>query len=213
METDKQQRQKAILLKEEVKHKAALRREKSSTSSNRVAQEDALHQFNIIPDIVVVKDPLSINPVNSVVPNDQTSASTSIPTLPTIPVPFPFSLLPNDVQNYHYPQPMKPSLPIEADFINKYIDFVFPALFPFYRPSLFDTGRSWLLELFEKSRIAHYAALSISCYFFTMALVGLEGTSGDHAECRLLRWDEVEQHTQSCFDSLRTNILTFDSNA
>jgi hypothetical protein len=213
METGKQQRQKAILLKEEVKHKAALRREKSSTSSSRVAQADAIHRFTVIPDIVVSKDPLTIDPVESVVSNDQKSGSTGISTLPIIAVPFPFSLLSNNVQDYHSSQPVEPTPPIEVDFINKYIDFVFPALFPFYRPSFFDTGRSWLLQLLGKSRIAHHAALGVSCYFFTMALVDLEGTSGDHAECRLLRWDEVEQHTQSCFDSLRTNILALDLNA
>ena len=210
MDTDEQQRQKAISLKEEVKHKAALRREKSTTATNRTTQEEAVHQFNIIPDMVVSKFPSSIDLPDSIVPNEHTSAPTSIPTPPVVPVPFPFSLLSNDVQHYHYPQPVRENSPIEADFINKYIDFVFPALFPFYRPSLFDTGRSWLLQLLGKSRIAHHAALSISCYFFTMALIDLEGTSGDHAECRMLRWDEVERHAENCFDSLRKNILALD---
>ncbi|CAG5157177.1 uncharacterized protein ALTATR162_LOCUS4969 [Alternaria atra] len=212
METDGQQRRKAALLKEEVKRKAAMRREKFNKSTSRVAQEDTMHQFNIIPDIVVSKDTLSIDLVGSVVPNNQSSASTSISASPTVPAPFPFSLLPNALQHYHYSQTVGPSSPIEADFINKYISFAFPALFPFYRPSLFHTGRSWLLQLLGKSHIAHHAALSISCYFLTMALVDLEGTSGDHADCRLLRWDEVEQYTQNCFDSMRTNILTLDLN-
>ncbi|RYN16646.1 hypothetical protein AA0113_g12520 [Alternaria arborescens] len=210
MDTDEQQRQKAILLKEKVKHKAALRREKSTTATNRTAQDEAVHQFNTIPDIVVSKRPSSIDLADSVVPNEQTSASTSILTPPVMPVPFPFSLLSSDIQHYHYSQPVQENSPIEADFINKYIDFVFPALFPYYRPSLFDTGRSWLLQLLGKSRIAHHAALSISCYFFTMALIDLEGTSGDHAECRMLRWDEVERHAENCFDSLRKNILALD---
>ena len=210
MDTDEEQRQKAILLKVDVKHKAALRREKSTTATHRTAQDEAVHQFNIVSDIVVSKRPSSIDLADSVVPNEQTSASTSILTPTVMPVPFPFSLLSNDIQHYHYPQPVQEKSPIEADFINKYIDFVFPALFPFYRPSLFDTGRSWVLQLLGKSRIAHHAALSISCYFFTMALIDLEGTSGDHAECRMLRWDEVERHAENCFDSLRKNILALD---
>ncbi|CAN9195565.1 unnamed protein product [Alternaria alternata] len=179
-------------------------------ATDRTAQDEAVHQFNIIPDIVVSKHPSSIDLAGSVVPNEQTSASTSILTPPVMPVPFPFSLLSNDIQHYHYSQPVQERSPIEADFINKYIDSVFPGLFPFYRPSLFDTGRSWLLQLLGKSRIAHHAALSISCYFFTMALIDLEGTSGDHAECRMLRWDEVERHAENCFDSLRKNILALD---
>lgn len=210
MDTNGQQRQKAILLKEEVKHKAAVRREKSTTATNRAAQDEAVHQFNIIPDIVASKHPYSVDLADSVAPNEQTSASTSILTPPVMPVPFPFSLLSNDIQHYHCSQPVQEKSPIEADFINKYIDFVFPALFPFYRPSIFDTGRGWLLQLLGKSRIAHHAALSISCYFFTMALIDLEGTSGDHAECRMLRWDEVERHAENCFDSLRKNILALD---
>jgi hypothetical protein len=205
MDTEEQQRQKATSLKEIIKHKAALRREKSNTSTNRVTQENATYQFNIIPDIMVSNNPLSISP------NAQSSTSTSISTPPTIP-PFPFSLLPNNLQNYHYSHTKSPPSPIESDFISKYLDFVFPALFPFYRPPLFDTGRSWLLQLLGSSQIAHHAALSMSCYFFTMALVDLEGSSGEHAECRLLRWDEVEMHTQSCFEGLRSDMLALDLN-
>jgi hypothetical protein len=205
MDTEEQQRQKATSLKEIIKHKAALRREKSNTSTNRITQEDATYQFNIIPDIMVSNNPLSISP------NAQSSTSTSISTPPTIP-PFPFSLLPNNLQNYHYSHTKSPPSPIESDFISKYLDFVFPALFPFYRPPLFDTGRSWLLQLLGSSQIAHHAALSMSCYFFTMALVDLEGSSGEHAECRLLRWDEVEMHTQSCFEGLRSDMLALDLN-
>jgi hypothetical protein len=205
METDEQQRQKATSLKEEIKHKAALRREKSNTSTSRVIQEDATHQFNIIPDIVAPNNPSSISP------NEQTSISTNISTPPTVP-PFPFSLLPNNLQHYHPSHTVSPPSPIESDFISKYLDYVFPALFPFYRPSLFDTGRSWLLQLLGSSQIAHHAALSMSCYFFTMALVDLEGASGEHAECRLLRWDEVEMHTQRCFESLRTDMLALGLN-
>ncbi|KAF1829674.1 hypothetical protein BDW02DRAFT_137015 [Decorospora gaudefroyi] len=212
METEEKQRQKATLLKKEIKNKAALRREKLNTSTNQDAQEDTIHQFNIIPDIVVSKDPSSIDVVGSVLPNEHASASTSISTFATISAPFPFSLLPSDLQYHHYSHTVEPLSPIEADFISKYIDFVFPALFPFYRPSLFDTGRSWLRQLLGKSHIAHHAALSISCYFFTMALVDMEGTSGEHANCRLLRWDEVEQHTQNCFDNLRTSMIALDLN-
>jgi hypothetical protein len=43
-----------------------------------------------------------------------------------------------------------------------------------------------------------------------MALIDLEGTAGEHADCRLLRWNEVEGHMQKCFDGLRTNMLALD---
>jgi hypothetical protein len=46
-----------------------------------------------------------------------------------------------------------------------------------------------------------------------MSLVDLEGASGDYADCRLLRWDEVESHTKKCFYSLRMDVLVLNLNA
>jgi len=88
----------------------------------------------------------------------------------------------------------------------KYLDFVFPALFPFYQPHIFDAGRSWLLILLKKSKIAYHAALGLSCYYFTMALSDA-GDIWELAACKQLRWKEVEQESEKCFASLRAEIV------
>ncbi|KAF1358316.1 hypothetical protein EJ07DRAFT_156918 [Lizonia empirigonia] len=97
----------------------------------------------------------------------------------------------------------------EMDFVMKYLDFVFPTLYPFYQSHMFETGRSWLLMLLRKSKIAHHATLGLSCYYFTMALTDAE-SGNEHAECKQLRWEEVEQETEKCFESLRVDFLALD---
>ena len=78
-------------------------------------------------------------------------------------------------------------------------------MFAFYQPNIFDTGRSWLLLLLKKSKIAYRAALGVSCYFLTMALSDAE-EGAEHAVRKQLRWGEVEKKTGNCFDSLRTDV-------
>ncbi|KAJ4315044.1 hypothetical protein N0V94_006156 [Neodidymelliopsis sp. IMI 364377] len=97
------------------------------------------------------------------------------------------------------------------DFIMKYLDFVFPALFPFYQNNVYETGRSWLLSLLNKSRIAYHATLGLSCYYFTTVLTDIE-TGPEHAHCKQVRWEEVEQQTEQCFASLREEIAAQDLN-
>lgn len=88
----------------------------------------------------------------------------------------------------------------------KYFDYVFPILFPFYRPGLFETGRSWLLLLLRKSRIAYHSTFSLASYFFTMALT--EADMGKEVgDCKQRRWEELQKQTDKCFDSIRTDML------
>jgi hypothetical protein len=42
-----------------------------------------------------------------------------------------------------------------------------------------------------------------------MALTDVDN-SGEYTDCKSLRWEEVEHHTNKCFDSLRTNMLALD---
>ena len=58
----------------------------------------------------------------------------------------------------------------ELHSIMMYLDYVLPFLFPFYRPSLAESGRGWLLVLLMKNKSLFHTALSLSSYFFSMSL-------------------------------------------
>ena len=58
----------------------------------------------------------------------------------------------------------------ELQFVMIYLDYVLPFLFPFYRPSLAESGRGWLLVLLMKNKSLFHTALSLSSYFFSVSL-------------------------------------------
>lgn len=98
---------------------------------------------------------------------------------PSSHVPAPLLLLPE----HRSLSGMGQTSAIDTDFLTKYLDFVFPAIFPFYRPALFETVPCWLLLSLGKSKIAYHSAIRLSCYFFTIALTNA-GSGDEHAECK-----------------------------
>jgi hypothetical protein len=50
-----------------------------------------------------------------------------------------------------------------------YLEDLFPFLFPFYRPSLLEGGRAWILEMMISSPVVRQATLCQSSYFFSLA--------------------------------------------
>jgi hypothetical protein len=208
MDGGDQQRKRTVSLKSEIKRNAACRREKANTSS-KIANDDSTHQFNIISNMMESNSLSSTIPRDSTVPGDQTPALTRNSASSNGSMPF--MLLSND-HHHHCSHGTGRSAAIETDFIMKYLDFVFPSLFPFYRPSLFETGRSWLLVSLGKSKVAYHSAVSLTNYFFTVALADDEH-SEDHTGCKQLRWKEVEDQTNKCFESLRTDMLASNLNS
>ncbi|KAF2640796.1 hypothetical protein P280DRAFT_507397 [Massarina eburnea CBS 473.64] len=217
MDGGHQQRQKTEWLKNEIKRKATYRREKANanikTGDLRKATHDVTdtRKFDVVFDMVMEGNLAPIETMDDVM--GMTGGRTGTPTAGSGETAFtPFSLLPS--RNHQWSENdctccIKQSPDIETDFITKYFDFVFPALFPFYRPALFETGRSWLLALLGKSKVAYHSTVGLSCYFFTMALTGAD-VEGEHDNCKELRWEEVEQQTNKCFESIRTDMLTLN---
>ncbi|KIW65835.1 hypothetical protein PV04_08056 [Phialophora macrospora] len=92
----------------------------------------------------------------------------------------------------------------DLDFLTKYLDYVFPHLFPFYRPGLHETGRSWVLALLRRSRVAFHSALSLSAYFFTFTLI--DAYPGQHGACKGQLWEKVGRQTDMCFEMIQHDI-------
>jgi hypothetical protein len=213
MNSDRQQRQKTVSLKDEIKRNASYRREQAKSTTDVARASATTPCFTIISDMAISNCTFPDQHMDSTASHNHTSISASSSDSADSHGLAPSPLLPYRHQHYTGSSSAEQSAALETDFTMKYLDFVFPTLFPFYRPNVFETGRSWLLQLLAKSKIAFHSIVSLSCYYFTMALTNAD--SGEsYVGCKILRWKEVEQHTKKCFNNLRTAVsaLDLDSN-
>lgn len=196
MDGGKSQEAKGQAMKNEIKRNATLRRDRASASKV------------IVSDFGLQHEPVDVAMSNA--PTTESQPSYAQPALHTYDKAHVFSY---PALQGCCPEHSERPPAIETDFIMKYLDFVFPALFPYYRPTMFDTGRSWLLALFSRSKVAYHAAASLSSYFFTMALTDASEQKSDpleHALCKAYRWDEIEDQTRRCFENIRIELSTVD---
>ncbi|KAI3394588.1 hypothetical protein diail_2511 [Diaporthe ilicicola] len=91
----------------------------------------------------------------------------------------------------------------ELSFLTMYLDYVFPFLFPFYRPPLLHAGRGWLLILLMRKRTLLHSTLSLSTYFFTVATDNL--ISG-HEPCREHNRAELEKQHELTLKELQHDV-------
>ena len=122
--------------------------------------------------------------------------------------PSPISLLPRLLQPASdAPLVQYPSLGLayEQDFVMIYLDYVFPFLFPFYRPPLVATSRSWLLSFIQQSEAVRHSVLSMSSFFFT---IGIKDVFGEirAAPCKGTVWREVMKHADGAFALLQADL-------
>jgi hypothetical protein len=82
-----------------------------------------------------------------------------------------------------------------------YLEHLLPFLFPFYRPSLLQGGRAWILEMMISSPVVRQATLCQSAYFFSLA----RGT----ANCDVV-WETVLTQTRDAFEVLRQALQVID---
>ncbi|KAL1873503.1 hypothetical protein Daus18300_003866 [Diaporthe australafricana] len=91
----------------------------------------------------------------------------------------------------------------EMGFLTMYLDYVFPFLFPFYRPPLLHGGRGWLLILLMRKRTLLHSALSLSTYFFAVTTDNL--ISG-HELCREHNRAELEKQHELTLKELQHDV-------
>ena len=85
-----------------------------------------------------------------------------------------------------------------------YLENVFSFLFPFYRPSVLQGGRSWILELMLRSPVFQRVTLCQSSYFFSLA----RGTTSHD-----VGWETVLTQTMNAFETLRKALRVIDSSS
>jgi hypothetical protein len=83
-----------------------------------------------------------------------------------------------------------------------YLEHVFPFLFPFYRPSVLQGGRAWILEMMISSPVVRRATLCQSSFFFSLA----RGTVTHDVV-----WETVLTQTRYAFGMLRQALQVISS--
>ncbi|GJD03129.1 transcriptional regulatory protein ume6-like protein [Colletotrichum higginsianum] len=111
-----------------------------------------------------------------------------------------------------------PSVPVTADqtasvppfaddsnlsFIMIYLDYVFPFLFPFYKPALLEGGRGWLLNVLNHNKALYHTALSLSSHFFGVVLTGAQV---EHAPCRMKSVSSLQHQLDLALRELRADM-------
>ncbi|KAI9708266.1 MAG: hypothetical protein M1812_008067 [Candelaria pacifica] len=98
------------------------------------------------------------------------------------------------------------AIPINAELgsVMIYLDYVFPFLFPFYQPSLLETGRQWLLGLLCQNEASFHIAASLSAYFFSLVP---QGNGRDmHDDCKALVRDKLMEQMDMTFKSIQSTV-------
>lgn len=110
----------------------------------------------------------------------------------------------------HGPTTSSPILEEESDmnFVMVYLDHVFPFLFPYYRPSLSEGGRGWLLSLLRSNKAVYHTALSLSSYFFSVVL----GNTGEgEGPCQARGRHQLQQQQELALQEMRNNMTAINA--
>ncbi|KAM0280499.1 hypothetical protein ACHAO9_011173 [Fusarium lateritium] len=92
---------------------------------------------------------------------------------------------------------------IETGFISVYMDYVFPILFPFYRPYITRGGRTWLLSLAMNNHGFMSSIMSISS--LVLSLIPAEISVG-HGSCVSKTWDELQKQANVALGSIQQDL-------
>ncbi|KAJ4373838.1 hypothetical protein N0V83_002577 [Neocucurbitaria cava] len=82
-----------------------------------------------------------------------------------------------------------------------YHEHLLPFLFPFYRPSVFEGGKAWIMEMMMKSPVIRQTAFCQSSYFISLAR-GIHDTD--------THWETVLAQTQEAFGMLGKALQVID---
>lgn len=85
--------------------------------------------------------------------------------------------------------------------LTHFLDYVFPYLFPCYRPPPLEGGRSWMFEFSLSSVVMRQAAISQSSYFLALA---------QEADNQKSTWDALLTQTNEGFGGLRMALHIMD---
>lgn len=98
----------------------------------------------------------------------------------------------------------------ELHLLMIYLDYVFPYLFPYYRPSILAGGRGWILEILHTNKAVYHSAVSLSTSFYAIVL-----NNGDtaHDECTMQMIHKFESQIELGLKELHKEVNYINTNA
>ncbi|KFA72974.1 hypothetical protein S40288_05091 [Stachybotrys chartarum IBT 40288] len=97
---------------------------------------------------------------------------------------------------------------LDVHFVMIYLDYVFPHLFPFYRPPVLVGGRGWILETIQSNKVVHHTAISLASYFFSVIMANDEE---EHRECTVRIVNKLQIQLEMGLRELQRDVQRFNS--
>lgn len=96
----------------------------------------------------------------------------------------------------------------EVHFAMIYLDYVFPYLFPYYRPPILAGGRGWILDVLQCNKSVWHTAISLASYFFSIVLA-----NGDkqHEECTNRMVRQLQGHLELGLRELQREMCAINA--
>lgn len=81
----------------------------------------------------------------------------------------------------------------DLHFLMIYLDYVFPYLFPHYRPPVLAGGRGWILDVLQSNKSVYHTAVSLASSFFAIVLANGEK---EHEQCTMRMVHRLESQLE-----------------
>ncbi|KAK4206700.1 fungal-specific transcription factor domain-containing protein [Rhypophila decipiens] len=100
----------------------------------------------------------------------------------------------------------------DMGFMMLYLDFVFPFLFPFYRPPFLHAGRGWLLTLLMRNKSLLHGALGVASHFWTVITCSPAAQTGTgdplviHQSCQRRTCEEMQKQQELLLQELQRDM-------
>ncbi|KIH90002.1 hypothetical protein SPBR_00392 [Sporothrix brasiliensis 5110] len=153
MEGGKAQEQHALVIRAQIKEHQV--RERSLVAQHRRAQKQQ-RRSDGRSELLMHEEAWDTSAAKESRPAGATSHSSSSQASSSSPVPASAAFAPPG-QSY-----------ISADFTVMYLDYVFPFLFPHYRPTIFEGGRAWVLATLQTQKPLYHTAMSLASFFLAL---------------------------------------------
>ena len=202
MDSDERRKTRADEVKAEIKRKAAWRRERRYLGSDENGNEDVEMVMSSDGECMTSVPKPTATPSSStyeLTPVSSSGASQAASTPATEAEawkPWRASLNPPNVQNDQ-----------EMIMTMTYLDFIFPFLFPLYRPSIFTAGRGWLLVLLLKNKPLFHSALSMTSHFYPLLHDAHGGELlSKSSECHQHGWEQLQKQQAMSLRALQGEV-------
>ena len=217
----------AVTIKGRIKHNALLRRERRLLNHEdqgiliaticprgSVSHTDAVTPFNpshVSDNVSEYVPPLSTSSDTPTAPQSSINRSevSQSPFATASTAPSLVTLLTGSSSSSSRPAGF--AVPIQAELgpVMIYLDYVFPFLFPFYQPSLIETGRQWVLGLLCQNEVSFYIAASLGAYFFS--LVPQNDGQDMHEDCKALVLNKLVEQMDMALRSIQSTVLAISN--